>query len=110
MERKARPAEPLIPLSEVERLIEAKVRLVLAEMLGITNKPEPTVLSLKDAVTALAYQSERQLYRDIEDGLLRIGVEVEDRRRPGTKKARYYINIPATRKRLNSAPEKRKVV
>ena len=79
MKRKAYPVEPLIPLSEVERLIEAKVRQVLAEMLGVANQPEPNVLSLKDAVKALAYQSERQLYRDIEDGLLRIGIEVEDR-------------------------------
>ena len=31
----------VIPLSEVERLIEVKVRQVLTEMLGITNQPEP---------------------------------------------------------------------
>ena len=102
--------EPSIPLSEIERLIEAKVRAVLAEMLGLANQPEPEVLSLKDAVTVLGYSSERQLYRDIEDGLLRIGIEVEDRRRPGTLKARYYIDIPATRARLKRSPQKRKGV
>ncbi|MDB9529078.1 hypothetical protein PN498_24000 [Oscillatoria sp. CS-180] len=100
--------EPKIPLSEVERLVEIKVRQVLAEMLGVATQPEPSVLSLKNAVLRLGYQSERQLYKDIESGLLRVGIEIEDRRRPGAKKARYFIDIPAARKRLASAPEKRK--
>ena len=102
--------EPGIPLSEVERLVEIKVRQVLAEMLGVATQKEPSVLSLKDAVSALGYQSERQIYRDIEDGLLRVGIEIEDRRRPGTKKARYFVNIAAVRERLNSPPEKRKAI
>jgi len=102
--------EPRIPLSEVERLVELKVRQVLAEMLGVTNQKEPTVLSLKDAVQALGYQSERQIYRDVEDGLFRVGIEIEDRRRPGTKKARYFVNMPAARERLKHPPQKRKAL
>lgn len=108
--RGGRAMEPKIPLSEVEQLVELKVRQVLAEMLGVSTQAEPSVLSLKDAVIALGYQSTRQLYKDIDVGLLRVGIEVEDRRRPGAKKARYFINLPATRKRLAHPPQKRRGV
>lgn len=93
---------------EVTQLVRAEVKRVLAEMLGVANQPELETLPLQKAVTVLGYDSVRQIYRDIENGLLRVGVEVQDRRRPGTQKARYYINIPATRKRLQSPPEKRR--
>lgn len=93
---------------EVTQLVRVEVKRILAEMLGVANQTEPETVPLQKAVIVLGYDSVRQLYKDIENGLLRVGIEVEDRRRPGTQKARYYVNIPATRKRLQSPPEKRR--
>jgi hypothetical protein len=48
----------------------------------------------------------------MDSGLLRVGKskEVEDRRRPGRQKARYYINIPLAKKRLAEDPSRRRLI
>ena len=93
--------------ADLETLIEAKVKQILSDMLGVSARSEPKTLSAKDAYPILGYDSIRQLYRDIEDGLLRVGIEVEDRRRPGSERPRYFVDLPAVRKRLKQPPEKR---
>lgn len=98
----------MIPLEQLEMTVRAIVRECLADMLGLNQQKTPTWMALQDAVTYLGYDSDRSLYRDIEDGLLRIGHEVQDRRRPGSKKGRYYLHIPKTEARLNVPAEARR--
>lgn len=94
-------------VSFLDTFLEAKIKQTLADMLGFISRSEPQTLAAKEAYSALGYSSIRQLYRDIEDGLLRVGIEVEDRRRPGAERPRYFIDLPAVRKRLKQPPEKR---
>jgi hypothetical protein len=93
----------MIPLEQLETVVKALVRQALAEMLGMDKPETPQWLPLSKASTYLGYDSDASVYRDIEDGLLRIGQEVQDRRRPGTSRPRYYLNIPKCDARFNSA-------
>ena len=105
--------EPLIPLSEVERLVEIKVKQVLSEMLGLDQpSQEPECLPIAKAAKVLGYGSPSQIYKDMDSGLLRVGrsKEVEDRRRPGRQKARYYVNIALAKKRLAEDPNRRRLI
>ncbi|NEQ47444.1 MAG: hypothetical protein F6K00_29450 [Leptolyngbya sp. SIOISBB] len=105
--------EPLISQNELERLVEVKVRQVLSEMLGLNESSQaPEYLPIAKAVKALGYDSPSQIYKDMDSGLLRVGKrkEVEDRRRPGRQKARYYINIPLAKKRLAEDPSRRRLI
>ena len=61
----------------------------------------------KKAAELLGYPNPRGLYRLIDDGVLRIGLEVQDRRGKDKAYADYWFNIPACKKRLNTPPEKR---
>jgi len=93
----------------VRLLVEAKVREIL-ERGGKESLPscgEVEILPLRKAAPFLGYDSSRPLYQDIDDGLLRVGYEVEDRRRPGSSSPRYFINVPAARQRLSLTPEER---
>jgi hypothetical protein len=47
-----------------------------------------------------------QLREAINNGTFRIGKEVQDRRSKGALYSRYYFNISACVKRLNTPPEK----
>jgi hypothetical protein len=93
---------------EIVQLVQIEVQRTLAEMLGLASQPEPKIVPLRKAIFLLGYETSSQIYKDIENGLLRVGYEIEDRRRPGTKKARYYVDIPASLKRLKHPPEKRR--
>jgi len=98
--------ERMIPESE----IRAAVREILAEMLGVqpqqptTRRAYPT----SQAYKLLGYDSAGQLYDAVESGLLRIGKEVQDRRKPQAVNCRYYFDIEACQKRLAELPERRK--
>lgn len=64
--------------NEIEALVEAKVRVVLAQLLGplITQQPQPQAewLDLKDAFAVLGFPSQKALRDAIRDGLLRQGM------------------------------------
>lgn len=100
--------------NEIEALVEAKVRVVLAQLLGplITQQPQPQAewLDLKDAFALLGFPSQKALRDAIRDGLLRQGHEVRDRRKPGAQNARYQVNVELSQKRLNAQPDKRRPV
>lgn len=70
------------------------------------NFEKSKFLPLKEAARALGYKP-RQLYTTINEGLLRVGIEVQDRRTPSSELARYYFDIEACKKRLSTPPEKR---
>ena len=104
-------SEPLVPLSHVDAIIERKVKEVLGQMLGLSNQPkEVGAYPIAEAASRLGYEKPAQIYKDIAAGLLRVGHEVEDRRRPGRSKPRYFIDIAAAKARLKQIPEKRRAI
>jgi hypothetical protein len=99
-------SERYIPESELREA----VRTILAEMLGVGGT-EPTtkrVAPTKEAIALLGYKNDEQLYDAVASGLLRLGKEVEDRRKPTGQRPRYYFDIDKCRKRLAELPERRK--
>jgi len=92
---------------EIRNIVRSEMNLFFAEIAGVKAQPNGCV-SIKNAVALLGYSTYIQLWEDINRGLLRLGVEVEDRRRPGSERARYYVNIEAAKKRLAELPEKRR--
>lgn len=104
-------SEPLIPLSHIDIIIERKVKEVLTKMLGLSSHLEEAgTYPIPEAATRLGYENSAQIYKDIAAGLLRVGHEVEDRRRPGRKKPRYFIDIAAARTRLKQNPQNRRAI
>ncbi|MGB3295881.1 MAG: hypothetical protein WBB01_23095 [Phormidesmis sp.] len=104
-------SEPSVPLSYVDAIVERKVKEVLGRMLGFSQQPiESDACPITEAATRLGYDKPAQIYKDIAAGLLRVGHEVEDRRRPGRKKPRYFVDVPAARARLKQNPEKRRAI
>jgi hypothetical protein len=64
-----------------------------------------------EAAVLLGYKSSRELYTLVyptySDGLFRLGIEVQDRRRPGGNYAVYWYHIERCLERLNLDPELR---
>ena len=99
-------ADSLIPMSWLKQA----VREVLAEMLGVqTCPPRCQFYPTSKAWRELGYSCQKQLYDAVNSGLLRVGYEVEDRRRPQSRLPRYYFDIERCQKRLRELPEKRKI-
>jgi hypothetical protein len=94
-------------MSLSEQEVRAIVRDEIAKAFGININPDIQYLSTSEAAKALGYKKTRYLYDLIHSGILRLGEEVQDRRRPGSANANYYFNINACVKRLNNSPGKR---
>lgn len=88
---------------------KAELRLLIREEVSnaIAQLNPPRYASSRKAAMLLGY-SYRQLIRAVEEGVLRVGKEVQDRRASDSSKASYYFDIPACEKRLKCPPEKRK--
>lgn len=97
-----------IKRSEVDALIEEKVKGILANMLGI-GTTKPLILPTTKAAIELGCTND-QLLDKVKSGFYRIGEkkEVQDRRSPNSKKPRYWFDIEKCRKRDETPPEKRK--
>lgn len=93
-----------------ESQLREAVREILAEMLGIQSqsKPKRRLYPTSKAWKELGYDNQVQLYDATAAGLLRVGYEVEDRRKPNAKLPRYYFDIERCQQRLSQLPEKRK--
>lgn len=100
-------SEKMIPESQLREA----VREILAEMLGVHSQPKPKrkFYPTSKAWGELGYDNQEQLYDAVSSGLLRVGYEVEDRRKPDAKLARYYFDIERCQQRLSQVPEKRKL-
>lgn len=87
------------------------VREILAEMLGVQTflTHQRKIYPTSKAWRELGYDCQQQLYEAVSCGLLRVGYEVEDRRKPQSQLPRYYFDIEFCQKRLKELPEKRKV-
>lgn len=98
--------------SEIEQMIEAVVRRELRKLFSPLAEETPTDewVDANEAVKLLGFPSKRALYEAITSNLFRQGHEVRDRRLPGRQKPRYQFHLPSCQKRLDQAPEKRKVL
>ncbi len=90
--------------------IKQVVREVLAEMLNPPVNAQTGWVALKDGVEPLGYPSYKALHKDVVAGLLRMGVELRDRRKPGAKSARLQIHIGRAHKRLGEDAANRRAV
>lgn len=99
--------ERLIPENELKQA----VRDVLVEMLGIGTPLQVNVQRLwydtSSAYELLGLNDAEQLREAVRSGLLRLGHEVRDRRKPKAKLPRYQFHIEKCQKRLSERPERR---
>lgn len=89
----------------IRAIVRDEFKKLFTPIVGTVEQPE--VLPLNQAYAVLGYSSPKQVYSAIDSGLLRVGIEVEDRRSPDSEKARYYLNIPKCKQRLKQKPETR---
>lgn len=104
-----------IPLSErfvSEQQLKQVVREILAEMLGVGIEQAPASnrqwYDTNSAYTLLGLDSAEQLREAVRSGLLRVGQEVRDRRKPQAKLPRYQFHLEKCQKRLSEKPERRR--
>jgi hypothetical protein len=99
-------------ISESE--LKQAVREVLAEMLGLGTPASAQVSPLRQwydtdpAYKMMGLDDAEQLREAVRSGLLRVGHEVRDRRKPKAKLPRYQFHIEKCQQRLSERPERRK--
>ena len=84
----------------------AEIKAVIRQELKA--EPLPKYLPTAKAAKVLGYSHRRGLIHAVESGLLRIGIEVQDRRTRNSDRACYYFHLENCEKRLSCPPEKRK--
>ena len=90
-----------------EQDIRAIVRDEIRSLVGANSPNDIEYLPTEEAFGKLGYASGGQLRNAISNGIFRLGTEVQDRRSKGALYSRYYFNIPACIRRLNTSPEER---
>lgn len=112
--------EAMIPESQLrswfnqalsDALLQVVAQLGAPPTIPITShtvSPRRKYLPTNQAWRELGYTNREALYDAIYHGLLRVGHEVQDRRRKNGVNACYYFDIEACLKRLQERPEKRK--
>lgn len=95
-----------------EQQLKQAVREVLAEMLGVSSEQPASGqrqwYDTNSAYALLGLDTAEQLREAVRSGLLRVGQEVRDRRKPQAKLPRYQFHIEKCQKRLSDKPERRK--
>jgi hypothetical protein len=94
-----------------ESLLREAIREILLEIF-VGNKPQSQTSTRQWYDTNPAYRlldldDPEQLREAVRSGLLRIGHEVRDRRKPKAKLPRYQFHIEKCHKRLSERAEKR---
>lgn len=105
--------ERWIPESQLKEVVAVMVRQELAKMLGLTQQtthPNQEWFNTSQAYSMLGYEHPKHLYDAVSSGLLRLGHEVRDRRKPGSRKAIYQFHVAKCQARLLEPPEKRRAV
>ena len=95
---------------EIRAIVREEFARMFSMMLQPSDPKADQWVGLKDAWKPLGYPSHTAIYKDLQAGVLRVGKEVRDRRKPGAKIARYQVNITAANKRLSEDPAKRRSV
>lgn len=96
-----------------ESQLKQAVREVLAELLGIGMPTQPTSPANRQwydtdpAYQMLGFDDPKQLREAVRSGLLRVGLEVRDRRKPNAKLPRYQFHLEKCQQRLSEKPERR---
>ncbi len=93
---------------DVRAIARDEFRKLLTEGIGKIDSNSSEFLPTVEAWKPLGYRNPKQLLNAIDNGLFRVNIEVQDRRGHNSKKAKYYFNIEACRKRLKTPAEKRK--
>lgn len=111
-------SDRLIPESQIEALIEAKVNrrmadllMELAQQLGANPdhyREQQEWFDTESAYKPLGLKTAKSLRELVITGDLRLGKEVRDRRKKGSKIARYQFHLKRCQQRLAELPEKRK--
>ena len=97
--------------AQIKRIVLEVLRdLIIASSQDENSTAPDKWVDLQKAWKVLGYPSYGALYKAISSGLLRQGVEVRDRRKPGARIARWQVNLAAVQKRLKSDPSTRRVV
>ncbi len=95
-----------------EQQLKQAVREVLAEMLGVGIENSVAAsrqwYDTSSAYSLLGLDDAEQLRDAVRSGLLRVGQEVRDRRKPQGKLPRYQFHIEKCQKRLSEKPERRR--
>ncbi|MCC5636369.1 hypothetical protein LC593_10955 [Nostoc sp. CHAB 5844] len=102
-------AERLIPESQLDQIVEEKVKKILAQMLGVQSTTNRQWYDTDPAYSLLGFDSAEQLRIMLRDGILRIGHEVRDVRSPNSQIPRYQFHVEKCEARLNLPPEKRRI-
>ena len=92
---------------DVRAIARDELKKLLTQGIGEIDNSIPEYLPTAEAWKVLGYSNHKQLLKAIANGLFRLNVEVQDRRGQRSQKARYYFNIKACLKRLNTPAEKR---
>lgn len=94
-----------------ESQLRAAVKAILAEMLSLNDTPKQSNsrqwYDTNPAYELLGLDTAEQLRDAVRSGLLRVGHEVRDRRKPNARLPRYQFHIEQCQKRLSERPEKR---
>ena len=94
--------------NDIRAIARDEFKKLLTNGIGqIEKSSTPKYLPTSQAWKTLGFTSAKQLLKAIENGLFRLNKEVQDRRGRSSQKARYYFNIEACFKRLNTSVEKR---
>ena len=93
--------------ADIIAIARDEFKKLLTNGIGDINKSTPEYLPTSEAWKPLGFNNPKQLLKAIENGLFRLNKEVQDRRGQHSQKARYFFNIGACLKRLNTAVEKR---
>lgn len=91
-----------LSVDELRAIIREEIDRALDEK---SKQKQPQYLSTTKAAEVLGY-SRRQLLHAVNSGLLRRGIEVQDRS-PNGEKPSYYFDLEACKRRLQTVPEKR---
>lgn len=103
-------SDRLIPESQLKQAV-AEILLDVAQQLGIEPHNSHQNRQWYDtnlAYKLLGYDEAEQLRDAVRSGLLRVGYEVRDRRKPQAKLPRYQFHIEKCQNRLLELPEKRR--
>jgi hypothetical protein len=91
--------------NEIRSIVRDEMSKILSPI--VTPNPPQKYLPTSKAWKELGFQTKQDLYDAVDKGLFRIGIEVVDRRKPGSTRAIYSFNIPTCQARLAQPPEKR---
>ncbi len=95
-----------------ESQLKEAVRAVLSEMLGLGITSQVPVtrqwFDTDPAYQLLGLKDAEQLREAVRSGLLRVGHEVRDRRKPQARLPRYQFHIDKCQQRLSARPERRR--